>query len=299
MSVLAETKPLVLIVDDQPTNVQVLAEILGDEVRVMFALDGEQCLERVAQHAFDLILLDISLPGIDGFEVCTRLKQSPATAGVPVIFVSSRSEESDEERGFALGAMDYVHKPFLPSIVKARVRTHLRLRQLLQELAVVANLDGLTRLPNRRALDERLNAERERALAQGTPWSLLVVDLDHFKQFNDRFGHAAGDEVLRLAAGCVRENITREDFAGRWGGEEFLVLTPQPLDGAAQLANRLCKAVAALKSPYGNIHCSIGVAQFSAGEPVHGLFARADNAVYEAKARGRNQVVTTSLAAAL
>ena len=292
-----ESKPLVLIVDDQPTNVQVLAEILGDEVRVMFALDGEQCLERVSQHAFDLILLDISLPGIDGFEVCTQLKQTPATADIPVIFVSSRSEESDEERGFLLGAMDYVHKPFLPSIVKARVRTHLRLRQLLQELAVVANIDGLTRLPNRRALDERLSAERERALSLGTPWSLLVVDLDHFKQFNDRYGHAAGDEVLRLAANCVRETIEREDFAGRWGGEEFLVLTPQALTDAAALGDRLCKAVAALESPYGHIHCSIGVAQFHAGEAVHGLFARADNAVYEAKARGRNQVITTSLAA--
>lgn len=289
-------KPLVLIVDDQPENIQALAAILSNEVRSLFALNGEQALLKVAEKPIDLILLDVMMPGIDGFTVCERLKQDPATADIPVIFVSGRTEGVDEERGFAVGAVDYVHKPFLPAIVKARVRTHIRLRQLVQQLAAMARTDGLTGLPNRRALDAHFSQEHARALSEGRPLSMLLVDLDHFKQFNDQHGHAVGDSVLRLVSNCLQQQLRSEnphtdDFIGRWGGEEFVLLTARALPAALGLGERLRAAVAALSCEYGAITTSIGVAELRPGEAAHTLFQRADQAIYAAKAEGRNRVL--------
>lgn len=285
-------KPLLLIVDDQPENVHALASILAGEARTIFALNGEQALARVAERTVDLILLDVMLPGINGFAVCEALKANPATAQIPVIFVSGLSEGQDEERGFAVGAVDYVHKPFLPAVVKARVRTHLKLQAALRELAALARTDALTGLWNRRHFDERLDIEVERSRQHRLPLSLVLLDLDHFKSINDRLGHAVGDQVLIATAERLRTVLRRSDVAARWGGEEFALLVSGNLAEAVEMAESVRRRMA--ETPFegvGPVTLSAGVAQFLWEDPVTVWFERADRSLYQAKSAGRNRSV--------
>lgn len=286
-----ETRPdkaTVLIVDDQTINIQTLAAILGNSVRSVFALNGEHALQRVRESPVDLILLDVMLPGIDGFSVCEQLQSDPTTATIPVIFVSGLTEGSDEERGFAVGAVDYIHKPFLPAIVKARVRTHLKLRAALAELNRLARTDQLTGIANRRAFDRWLEQACRQSSKDGTPLTLLLIDIDHFKLVNDRYGHGTGDRVLVDVAQRMQAMLSEGDFLARWGGEEFVVLCQRDAAAGMLLGESLRQAVSHGDTAGGQITISIGVAAYTPALDVKRWLQLADHALYAAKAAGRN-----------
>lgn len=294
--------PTILIVDDEPYNIDHISQVLSPDYDILFALEGEQALALAHSQGPDLILLDVTMPGRDGFDVCQALKQNPATATIPIIFVTGRIDPEDETRGLEIGAVDYVSKPITPAILRARVRNHLELKQTRDHLARLASRDGLTGLFNRRHFDSSLDQECQRAGRGTTPLSLLMIDVDYFKRYNDTMGHQAGDDALRRVAAEVLRPLHRAtDLAARYGGEEFAVILPAtgPEDARA-LAERILSAVrdAAVPhptSPFGHLTLSIGLTSVPGGTPLHpeDLIARADENLYHAKDQGRNQVVSS------
>jgi diguanylate cyclase (GGDEF)-like protein len=284
------SRPLVLIVDDQPECSRPLAELLSADADTVLAEDWQQALEQISSHSVDLILLDVGLPVLDGFAICERLKLAPRSEDIPVIFITAQTDEEAERRGFSLGAVDYVHKPFAPELVLARVRTHLRLRQINDTLARQANTDGLTGLANRRAIDSWMSTECRRDPQQHDALSLLLLDLDHFKHFNDSFGHEAGDQVLKQVGALLAANTRSGELIGRWGGEEFVLLSRCDLEGATTLAERIRCAIAEMPTGFGPLTVSIGVGQLRALESPGELFSRVDQALLNIKRTGRNRV---------
>lgn len=295
----------ILVVDDEPANVHALGRLLKDEYRIQVSNSGEKVLDIVGdktQQLPDLILLDIQMPGVDGYEVCRRLKEDPRTDGIVVIFVTARDTASDEERGLKLGAVDYISKPISPAIVRARVDTHMNLKRKTDMLERFALLDGLTGIHNRRYFDEQLEKELARNLRTDHPLSVIMMDIDHFKEFNDHYGHGAGDKCLEKVARALSGALSRPgDTLCRYGGEEFVALLPDSdADGARVVADRLRKAVEALSitHEYSGAHrvvtLSLGIAAIEpAGQQKSGaeaLLTRADEALYTAKRAGRNRV---------
>ena len=191
-------KPTVLVVDDTPDNLALMSALLKDDYKVKIANNGEKALRIVTEHPPDLILLDIMMPGMDGYEVCRRLQDDPATRRIPIIFVTAKGDTEDEKKGLDLGAVDYISKPYQITIVKARVRTHVRLKQQADLLESLAMIDGLTHIPNRRRFDEVLDAEWRRSCRDATPLALLMVDIDFFKGYNDHYGHVMGGDIHQL-----------------------------------------------------------------------------------------------------
>lgn len=284
-------RPTILVVDDQPANIHALARIIADDADAVFALDGGQALERVRRQQIDLVLLDVSMPGLDGYDVCRRLKSEPDTAPIPVIFVSGLTESADEEQGFAVGAVDYIHKPFLPAVVRARVRTQLALRAALARLEALSRTDALTGLANRRHFDLRFAAELKAARNRGGPLALLLGDIDGFKRINDDAGHAAGDTVLVGVARRLAASIGDDQMVARWGGEEFAVLAPVGAREALALAEGLRRAVAAGPIADRPVTISFGVTAVRDGDELQCVFARADRALLAAKRTGRDRCV--------
>lgn len=292
-------KPLVLLVDDVATNLDVLLEQLSQEnIDIRIALSGEEGLHLARSLKPDLILLDVMMPGMDGYEVCRLLKQDSTLTNIPVVFLTAHDEEIEVERGFALGAVDYIHKPFSLPILKARVRSHLALKLKSDLLEELASTDGLTQVANRRRFDETLAYEWERAQRGHHPLSLIMVDVDHFKHYNDHFGHSAGDQCLQSVAKALSNALHRPgDLLARFGGEEFAVLLPDTeLNGAIQFAEKLRRSVSELNlqaPPRGadRVSISLGVACIL---PEHlnaaQLLAAADAQLYQAKREGRNRV---------
>ncbi|WP_036168210.1 diguanylate cyclase domain-containing protein [Massilia sp. 9096] len=291
----------VLVADDDAMNRQVLAELLKPEYTVLLAKNGEQALERAQRHAPDLVLLDVMMPDMDGYEVLRRLRADPHTAASAVIFVSGMDRPEDEANGLMMGAADYIAKPFNATVVMARVALHLQLVRQRRMLERLANIDGLTELANRRRFDEVYATEWQRARTTGAPLSLALLDVDAFKQYNDRYGHPAGDRVLRALARAVTACLRRPaDLAARYGGEEVVLLLPDTdAVQARALMDQVGSAVAALQIPHAASHVastltvSIGGATLgaSAFETAEDLFAAADRHLYQAKQDGRNRVV--------
>lgn len=308
-----------LIVDDDPGTILLLSRILEGEARIVFATSGEAALRQIRDHAPDLVLLDASMPGLDGLEICRRIKADAGSAAVPVIFVTANGDLELETRALELGAVDFIHKPVHPPVVRARVRAHLALKQQSDALRRLAVVDPLTCIANRCAFDEALDQEWRRALRHGHALSLLLVDVDFFKRYNDLHGHRGGDACLRRVAGVVVAATRRAgELAARYGGEEFAVLLPHTSQAQARgFALALCAAVegAALLhgdspvSPY--VTVSIGVAELVQGcrdggagdRPCHEcefsgpcraapgqLVDLADRALYQAKREGRARV---------
>ena len=295
-----ELLPSILIVDDLPANIRVLADTLKSDYRVRVATSGHKALEVAASDPPpDLILLDVMMPELDGYEVCRRLKDDPRTSAIPVIFVTAKDEAEEEAHGLVLGAVDYITKPFHLPIVRARVRTHVNLKRKTDLLDSLASLDGLTHIPNRRRFDEALKLEWARAAREGTPLALAMLDVDYFKPYNDHYGHGRGDECLRRVADALRTRLQRPaDLVARYGGEEFVLLLPDTdAAGALSLAESCRAAVSALRIAHAysaaadHVTLSVGVA--AARPPDEGaslLLARADEALYRAKSEGRNRV---------
>ncbi|ABM61159.1 diguanylate cyclase [Halorhodospira halophila] len=294
--------PTILIVDDEPTNIQALAHLLKDDYHIRVATGGAKALEIAAGTPQpDLILLDVVMPEPDGYEICRRLKADRATQNIPVIFVTGRDSAADEEHGLELGAMDYITKPFSPRITRTRVRNHVDLKRKTDALERLSQRDGLTDLPNRRVLDRQLPEEWSRCQRGDTPLSVIMMDIDHFKPYNDHYGHGAGDECLRRVARVLANVPSRTtDLVARYGGEEFIALLPYTdAPDAWQMAERFRAAVAALQLPHGHsstdgiITMSVGVASHTADRPYDSpeqLLEAADQALYAAKKAGRNRV---------
>jgi diguanylate cyclase (GGDEF)-like protein len=265
----------------------------------------ELALQSALAHPPALLLLDIRMPGMDGFEVCRRLKLDPTTRDIPVIFVTAHSDEAAETRGLDAGAVDFITKPINPKIVRARVRTQLTLKAQSDLLRHWVYIDGLTGVPNRRYFDERLAAEWGRAVRVGAALSVVLIDVDFFKRYNDRFGHQVGDDCLRQVAATLKAGLKRPgDLVARYGGEEFACLLPEtPLDGAMELAQQLGQAVHDQGIPHpasdaaAVVTVSLGVCS-KAEDTVAALAAlvrEADAQLYIAKSRGRHQSAGTEL----
>ncbi len=298
--------PTVLVVDDDRINRALLAELLQKECRVLLAKDGESALRTVSlEPEIDLILLDVSMPDMDGYEVLRRLRAEKHTAETAVIFITALADEQDEEHGLSQGVVDYVSKPIRPVIVQARIRNHLRLVAHRKELERLATRDGLTGLANRRHFDHSLGLAFRRAARTGECLSVAMVDVDHFKKYNDRYGHAAGDEALRSVA-TVLSHMTRRpyDLAGRYGGEEFVLLFSGTVELDLML-EQLRMNVLSLglthedSAPEQVITVSCGGVVLESPrnfEPAQSL-RRADELLYQAKQRGRNRAVVERLGA--
>jgi diguanylate cyclase (GGDEF)-like protein len=299
---MSKQRSRILIVDDERPNIQVLNAILQDEYDVSVALNGEQALKRtLGEKKPDLILLDIQMPEMDGFEVCRQVMGNPQTQDIPVIFITGMTNSEDEEQGFALGAVDYITKPFGPSVVLARIRAHLELKRKRDILKNLSTKDGLTCIANRRYLESFYEYEWQRCMRSGDNIAVIMADIDHFKLYNDNYGHAAGDECLRAVAKVLASHVARQtDLAARYGGEEFACVLPgTETAGAFTVAEKMRAAVRNLAMPHafsptnGMVTLSLGVASACPqkdGTSPPELFQLADQALYMAKARGRDQV---------
>jgi diguanylate cyclase (GGDEF)-like protein len=293
-------KQTILIVDDTPTNIEILCQALNGEYEILFATNGEDALNIAFDQSPDLILLDVIMPEMDGYQVCARLKQDTRTRDIPIIFVTAMEQEEDETKGLHVGAIDYLTKPIRPPIVKARVRNHLELKRYRDFLENLSATDGLTGIFNRRRFDEALDREWRRARRSQTPLSLILTDIDLFKAYNDNYGHLAGDDCLRQLARTLSECLSRPtDLVSRYGGEEFACLLPDTdAAGAVQIANQIQGKMQHLNIPHGystvadHVTLSLGVATLipRAGQPLFDLIRRADELLYAAKRNGRNQI---------
>ncbi len=300
-------KPRVLIADDDPDGILLLSEALKDDYAVTTAEDGLEALKRACSTpAPDLILLDIMMPGMDGREVLRRLKEQHLTKDIPVIFVTGKTEVDDEIRGLDLGAVDYISKPYRLPIVRARVRLHLAARRQAKLLEAQTLLDPVTEIANRRRYDMAIDAEWRRAQREGGPLTAVMADVDHFKSYNDRYGHGGGDEALRRVAAVLQEAIQRAtDVAARYGGDEFsLILPSTDEEGAAIVVRRALTRMEHLSirhadSSYGFVTVSLGAATAHprVDQRVEELVAAADRALYRAKTAGGNRAEFEVLAA--
>ncbi|AEF84446.1 response regulator receiver modulated diguanylate cyclase [Treponema primitia ZAS-2] len=289
-----------LIIDDETSNLMVLNQILSSEYTVLTAKSGKEGLERAAADRPDLILLDVLMPDISGFETLVALKQSSETMQIPVIFITGLSDEADEEKGFRLGAVDYITKPFKNAIVQARVRTHSQIVRQIRTIEQLGLIDGLTNIPNRRCFDDRIALEWRRAVREKKPISFLMMDVDKFKTYNDTYGHPQGDTLLKTIAGIFKAAAKRStDLAARLGGEEFGILLPDTdMKAALVVAEKIRSAVEAARVPTADgktittATISIGAVSLVPDDThkVEEFLSTADGRLYTAKNTGRNRV---------
>lgn len=314
-------RPKILVVDDSQAQLDRVLSVLRDrrrEVRagweydVRTATTGKEAYRKVVADPPDLVLLDMGLPDMEGLEVLRRIKALPSEVFIPVIIVSARIDHDTKRRGWAIGASDYLVKPYEDQELLWRCDAMLHIKSLQdqlratqQKLAEQSITDGLTGLKNRRHFDERLGEEFGRAQRYSDPVSLIMVDLDHFKRVNDQHGHQMGDQVLRGAAACIRASVRDPDICARYGGEEFAVILPKTnLSGALAVAERIWRelggkvfrqevAGAGPAAPLElRMTASIGLAVYPSSEITSAalLVKHADEALYAAKASGRNTI---------
>jgi diguanylate cyclase (GGDEF)-like protein len=295
-------KQSILIVDDERINIDILSHEFYKDHHILVAKDCNTVFKRLENQMVDLILLDVVLPGMDGFEIIKRLKENESSKDIPVIFITAKDKAEDEATGLLLGAVDYIRKPFNMPVVRARVKTQLDLRWKTRLLEQLVSLDGLTGIPNRRRVEEVIRGEWKRAARSGTSLAFMFIDIDFFKLLNDRCGHQAGDSCLRKVAQTLKASLQRqEDFIGRYGGEEFVAVLPNTQSqGAYHVAEVLRRTmeevqIAHPSSPISDhvtitIGVSVTLPQEETSSPML-LLQFADQALYEGKQSGRNRVV--------
>jgi diguanylate cyclase (GGDEF)-like protein len=293
----------ILVADDSLLVRAVVRSGLEEEgYTVLEAVDGTAALERCRAERPDVVLLDIEMPGLNGYEVLARLKADPQLTNIPVVFLTSRTDTADIVAGLRGGAHDYLKKPFEPAELLARVGSAAHVKQLQDqlwernaELDRISRTDSLTGLYNRWHLQDELTRQRRTAQRYDEPFSVILFDIDHFKHVNDTYGHPAGDLVLCEFARRLESQVRAEDVVGRWGGEEFLVLMPRTdLDGAMRVAERIRTVTDASPVAAGTVSIPVtvsgGCAAGSADDS-DDLIKVADTRLYEAKAGGRNRIV--------
>ena len=298
------SKPRILIVDDEVFNLQFLTDLLGRDYRISATKEGAKTFELTRRLQPDLIILDVVMPDLDGYKIIQKLKMDPDICHIPVMFLTSLDNSKDEEKGLRLGALDYINKPFHPAIVKARVNNILELvkhRKLVEKIAL---LDGLTSISNRRAYDKQLSQEWQRASQTGQPLSLGFLDIDFFKQYNDHYGHAAGDSALKSVALALQQTLAIESaMPARYGGEEFAFILPETNQKQAyEIALDIQKSIASLNIEHfpstvaDQLTVSIGGATIypSRINNIEAFTLAVDSFLYMAKEQ-RNYVVWQSL----
>ncbi|ABS10320.1 diguanylate cyclase [Shewanella baltica] len=297
-------KGKILIVDDQPLNIKILHQLFNEEYELFMATNGEQAIAICQKVQPDLVLLDIEMPGMSGFDVCQHLKADPETATIGVIFVTAHFDEVQEVKGFQLGAVDFIHKPINPIITTARVKNQFTLKRQSDLLHSIALLDSLTGVANRRQFEQRLPEIWKHCCRNELALSVVMLDVDFFKRFNDRYGHQEGDQCLRQVAKAISDSLQRAtDFVARYGGEEFICILPETkLVGAIHTAQNIVNAVQALhlehlESSFQEVTISAGVASVLPKSDLtwQTLIETADQQLYLAKESGRNQVVGLGL----
>lgn len=297
------SKLSILIVDDDKSNLDVLLHILKSTYTVYVAKTGEAAISRANKDLPDLILLDVMLPDMDGFAVLKKLHHDEKTSRIPVIFITGLDSYEDEARGFRLGAVDYIKKPFNNIVVEARINTHIKLISQMRTIERLGLIDPLLDIPNRRSFDNRIEEEWERARRENTTLNLIMIDIDHFKEYNDTHGHLQGDVMLQNVARVIQSNLRRKnDFVARFGGEEFMVILPNtPHQHAVDIAWRINSAVKAMQIPLigepdedalTGTTISLGVCSLvpEIGEDCKSFIDFADKALYSAKSEGRDRV---------
>ena len=288
----------ILIVDDVQANITILERTLASVgYNISVAFNGQKALDLVPKLKPDLILLDIMMPGIDGYEVCRRLKQSDVSKYIPVIFITAKGDTESIVEGFDVGAVDFIMKPFKVKEVCARVHTHLTLSAALNKLIQDSETDPLTGLFNRRTFLKRIEEEAMRFRRYQKPFSILFGDIDFFKKINDTYGHAAGDAVLINISNILKTAKREIDQVARWGGEEFLILLPETdVAGAVQHGNKIREMISAKPFIYEgqeiNITMSFGVSIYNGDTSIEKTIDLADQRLYRAKESGRNKVVS-------
>lgn len=295
----AQAKSTLLIVDDDPVSLSLLTEIFDDQYAILVATNAADALV-LAEEMPDLILLDIQLPDQSGFEVCRQIKANPTLMDIPIIFVTATQDSVIEEKGISLGAVDFVSKPYSPPVLKARVCTHLDLKYKADQLQTLALSDPLTGIANRRYFEQVLHAEWQRHARHQRPLALLMIDIDHFKAINDRYGHQVGDLCITHLATALAGSVRRPaDLVARYGGEEFIVLLPEThLAGAIVVAEHMRLQVSCMHDSTSvqdglpAMTISVGCASVAPGAESSelALIKSADDALYQAKALGRNRV---------
>jgi diguanylate cyclase (GGDEF)-like protein len=291
--ILEPKQSTVLIVDDAPSNIRVMAAVLQEQHRVKTAMSGQQCIEMAIKYKPDLILLDIEMPGLSGYQVCEELKSMDETRDIPIIFVTGRVNIEDEEMGLRIGAVDYITKPIRPVILSARVDTHVTLKRQQDRLIKMAMHDQLTGLFNRHYMLEIVGQKLARARRHKTPLTVMLIDIDHFKKINDTHGHIVGDQILEHVGQFLFEQCRVEDTVARFGGEEFVVLMePCGLNQAHYKAELMRDELSRLTPLDIDLTVSIGIAELNDEDnDFSALLKRADDALYKAKESGRNCTV--------
>ncbi|MGE5320831.1 MAG: diguanylate cyclase domain-containing protein [Hyphomicrobiaceae bacterium] len=294
-------KPRILIADSGPAS-PILARIMAQECLIHTVPSPAQIPEtaRQADRRPDLILLDVMAPGREGLEVCRQLKADDMTQSIPLILITDRDNAEDEACALLLGAEECIIRPFRLDVVEARIRNQIRVKRRNDMLERCANQDSLTDVANRRFFDLTLDSEWRRGHRDMQPLSLVMVDIDCFKQYNDLYGHREGDHCLRQVAKAMGRALTRPgDLLARYGGEEFAAILPNTdLEGARLMGEQLRRAVMALNIPQQRpdsarqVTISVGCASMrpSANLTCHSLLQAADDRLYLAKHSGRNCV---------
>ncbi|MCA9562709.1 MAG: diguanylate cyclase [Myxococcales bacterium] len=296
-----DRRSVILIADDQPENLRVLSDYL-DQIGfdILVAMNGRRAVDVARANIPDLILIDIVMPEMDGYQACIELKSDDRTRDIPLLFLSAKHSIDDVVRGFELGAVDFLRKPFNLTELFVRLRTHLELKRLREVLQHKASIDGLTEVANRHRFEEYLSENWSRATRSSSELSLVMIDVDYFKGYNDHFGHTRGDLCLKRIAQILRKSAKRPtDLVCRYGGEEFACLLPDTdLAGAATIAQRMLEGVRGAQIPHpvsplrSRVTISCGVASTSPGLdcPPTSLVEAADAKLYQAKHAGRDTV---------
>jgi diguanylate cyclase (GGDEF)-like protein len=290
----------ILVIDDEKANLLILYKILSPDYTIYTAKSGREGLRRAASERPDLILLDIIMPDMSGFDVLKILKSDPDLKSIPVIIITGLDNDSYEEKGLLLGAVDYISKPFKNAIVIARVRTHIQIVQHIRMIEHLSRADPLTGIPNRRSFDERMAVEWKRAVRDKAPISFMMIDVDKFKTYNDTYGHPQGDALLQTVSKIFVSTARRpSDAAARLGGEEFGILLPNTrAEAAYAIAEEVRLQVEAARIPLTDNSAvtsttiSIGLTTQIPTEQseMEEFIARADANLYTAKKNGRNRV---------
>ena len=292
-------KPTILVVDDMTTTLLLIHDLLKDTYEVKIAKSGTKALEILeSPNDIDLILLDIEMPDINGYDVCKRIKNNETIKNIPIIFITGRTSQEDEEYGLNLGAIDYITKPFNNAIVKLRIKNYLNLKIKNDMLEKLSMYDGLTNIRNRRYFDETFEKTFNEIKRDKKSLAVLMIDIDFFKPYNDNYGHGQGDETLRKVAKALEKTIKRaSDFVARYGGEEFVILLKDiNKDGVEAVANNLLNAVRELKITHefskieNYVTISIGASFYNSNSDITKLelLLKADETLYEVKNGGRN-----------
>ncbi len=299
-----ENKKHILLVDDDKINLNLLTEFLTKRgYKTSAVQDGQKAIEFLKENSCNLILLDVLMPGINGYETCKRMKQLREIKDIPVIFLTANNDHDSIIEGFQSGGVDYVTKPFNSLELLYRIDTQLKLqdrtcelKKALQEVEKLSTTDPLTHIFNRLKFDILLKQQIEISQRYVSSLSILFIDIDHFKFVNDTFGHNIGDEVLIEVVNIIKTLIRNSDIFARWGGEEFTILTPETdLAGARILANKIRKAVDEHNfEKVQKVTISIGVTELKITDNAKKLLKRVDNALYNAKNGGRNRIEVLS-----